>query len=165
MPLGQIVRLLAIVLIAVPVLAACSRLSGGPVSQQRTASLPPAGASQQQASVPPTSTQTGTQSPEPGTTEPATSLFVDSAALAKMSGNDRTEAASAQYYAFRFGRPGAPRNWSGDSGATGRITVGPFVRVNNLDCREFEHTVTIDGQDYSRSGTSCREQDGSWTLT
>ena len=89
--------------------------------------------------------------------------FIDPAALAKMSDKDKQEAASAQYFAMQTGRPGAPRYWSGDSGAKGAVTVGPFVRVNERDCREFQHTVTINGTDYAKSGTSCRE-DGNWLV-
>jgi len=90
--------------------------------------------------------------------------FISGQALAKMSKKDKTEAASAQFFALQFGRPGAPRRWSGDSGASGLITVGPFVRVNNLDCRQFVHKVTIDKTIYEKSGTSCRELDGSWSV-
>lgn len=90
--------------------------------------------------------------------------FVDPAALTLMTAKDTAEANSAQFYALQFGRPGAPRQWAGDKGATGSVTVGPYVRVNNLDCRDFTHTVKIGGQDYARKGTACREQTGNWTV-
>ena len=108
--------------------------------------------------------------PQAATTEVSVSAvdsqlqeFVDPAALAKMSDKDKQEASSAQYFAMQTGRPGAPRHWSGDSGANGSVTVGPFVRVNERDCREFEHTVTIGGTNYTKSGTSCREN-GNWVV-
>lgn len=90
--------------------------------------------------------------------------FVDPAALAIMSAKDSAEANSAQFYALQFGRPGAPRNWSGDKGTSGSVAVGPYVRVNNLDCRDFTHTVKANGQDYVKKGTACREQNGNWTV-
>ncbi|WP_375449533.1 hypothetical protein [uncultured Devosia sp.] len=90
--------------------------------------------------------------------------FVDPAALAMMTSKDSAEANSAQFYALQFGRPGAPRQWSGDKGSTGAVAVGPYVRVNNLDCRDFTHTVKIGGQDYVKKGTACREQAGNWTV-
>ncbi|MDF2799502.1 MAG: hypothetical protein K0R85_2246 [Devosia sp.] len=90
--------------------------------------------------------------------------FVDPAAIALMSAKDSAEANSAQFYALQFGRPGAPRQWAGDKGATGAVSVGPYVRVNNLDCRDFTHTVKIGGQDYTRKGTACREQNGNWVV-
>ena len=90
--------------------------------------------------------------------------FVDSAALAIMSAKDSAEANSAQFYALQFGRPGAPRQWAGDKGTTGTVAVGPYVRVNNLDCRDFTHTVKANGQDYVKKGTACREQNGNWAV-
>ena len=93
------------------------------------------------------------------------SLFIDPAALGLMSEKSRTQAAGAQFNALQFGRVGAPRNWVGDSGQAGAVTVGPYVRVNLIDCRDFTHTVTIAGQDYVKKGTACREADGSWTVS
>jgi len=89
--------------------------------------------------------------------------FVDPAALALMSAKDSAEANSAQFYALQFGRPGAPRQWAGDKG-TGTVGVGPYVRVNNLDCRDFTHTVKVGGQEFVKKGTACREQNGNWAV-
>jgi surface antigen len=91
--------------------------------------------------------------------------YVDAAAIKVMSTTDQRQASSAQFYALQFGRPGAPRAWAGDSGAVGSVTVGPYVRVNNLDCRDFTHTVTIKGQSFAHKGTACREQGGTWSVT
>lgn len=90
--------------------------------------------------------------------------FIDPAAVALMSQNSRNQAAGAQYNALQFGRPGAPRNWQGDAGTSGKVTVGPYVRVNTIDCRDFTHVVTVSGQSYSRKGTACREADGRWSV-
>jgi surface antigen len=90
--------------------------------------------------------------------------FVDPAALAIMTAKDSSEANSAQFYALQFGRPGAPRQWAGDKGTTGTVAVGPYVRVNNLDCRDFTHTVKANGQEYVKKGTACREQNGNWAV-
>jgi len=90
--------------------------------------------------------------------------FVDSGALALMSASDSAAANSAQFYALQFGRPGAPRAWTGDKGTTGSVAVGPYVRVNNLDCRDFTHTVKVGGQEFVKKGTACREQNGNWAV-
>jgi len=90
--------------------------------------------------------------------------FVDAGALALMTANDSAQANSAQFYALQFGRPGAPRAWAGEKGTTGSVAVGPYVRVNNLDCRDFTHTVKIGGKDYVKKGTACREQNGNWAV-
>ena len=91
--------------------------------------------------------------------------YIDPTALGKLSAKDKAEASSAQFNALTFGRPGAPRAWAGDSGATGNVLVGPYVRVNNIDCRDFTHTVTIAGMPYAKKGTACREADGTWTVS
>lgn len=90
--------------------------------------------------------------------------FVDAGALSLMTANDSAQANSAQFYALQFGRPGAPRAWAGDKGTTGSVAVGPYVRVNNLDCRDFTHTVKAGGKDYVKKGTACREQNGNWAV-
>jgi surface antigen len=82
-----------------------------------------------------------------------------------LSAKSKEQAASAQFNALQFGRVGAPHNWVGDNGQTGAVTVGPYVRVNLIDCRDFTHTVTIAGQNFAKKGTACREADGSWTVS
>jgi surface antigen len=93
------------------------------------------------------------------------SAFVDPAAFALLSAKSKTEVSTAQFNALQFGRVGAPRNWLGDSGQSGNVMVGPYVRVNLIDCRDFTNTVTIGGQSYVKKGTACRETDGSWTVS
>jgi len=93
------------------------------------------------------------------------SSFVDPTALGQLSTKSKAEAAGAQFNALQFGRVGAPRNWIGDNGQSGAVTVGPYVRVNLIDCRDFTHTVTVGGQNYAKKGTACRETDGSWTVS
>ena len=90
--------------------------------------------------------------------------FIDPAAVGQLSAKEKAEASSAQFNALQFGRPGAPRSWQGDRGARGQVTVGPYVRVNNIDCRDFTHTVTVSGKEFARTGTACREFDGRWSV-
>jgi len=143
-----------IILATTGALAGCARLA--PLTQTQTQPGAPV-AQAPQAQLPEAATAAARRSTD-------ITGFISSQALAKMSAKDRTEASSAQFFALQFGRPGAPRRWSGDSGASGVITVGPFVRVNNLDCRQFVHKITIAKTVYQKSGTSCREADGSWSV-
>jgi len=92
------------------------------------------------------------------------SAFVDPTAYAMLSEKSKTEVSGAQFNALQFGRVGAPRNWQGDKGQSGNVTVGPYVRVNLIDCRDFTNTVVIGGQSYVKKGTACREADGHWTV-
>jgi len=93
------------------------------------------------------------------------SAFVDPTAYGILSSKSKAQVAGAQFNALQFGRVGAPRNWQGDSGQSGVVTVGPYVRVNLIDCRDFTNTVTAGGQSYVKKGTACRESDGSWTVS
>jgi surface antigen len=90
--------------------------------------------------------------------------FTDPAGISLMSATDKAQAASAQYYALQFGRVGAARTWAGDKGHSGSISVGPFVKVNNNDCRDFTNIVNIDSRSYTKRGTACRGFDGGWTV-
>lgn len=93
------------------------------------------------------------------------SAFVDPAAYSQLSARSKSELASAQFNALQFGRVGAPRTWSGDTGQSGSITVGPYVRVNLIDCRDFTNTVSVAGQSFVKKGTACREADGHWSVS
>jgi len=44
------------------------------------------------------------------------------------------------------------------------VVVGPYVRVNNIDCRDFTHTVTLAGGSFVKKGTACRDAAGTWTV-
>lgn len=90
--------------------------------------------------------------------------FIDPTAIPKLTENDRNQAAGAQFNALQFGRPGAPRAWQGDNGTSGNVMVGPYVRVNNIDCRDFTHTVKLGGQDYAKKGLACRDASGTWSV-
>ncbi|MEP7240830.1 MAG: hypothetical protein ABI697_08100 [Devosia sp.] len=104
-----------------------------------------------------------TQAAAASLTDAAT--FVDASAYGQLSSRSKAEVAGAQFNALQFGRVGAPRNWAGDGGQTGSVTVGPYVRVNLIDCRDFTNTVIIGGQSFVKKGTACRETDGHWSVT
>jgi surface antigen len=150
------IALLATPLLALS-LAACASQGVTPVSQAPVVVAP---APVMSAPLMPSPAQTTQQAM---LTTSIANGFVDPAALSMMSAKDSQEANSAQFYALQFGRPGAPREWTGDKGK-GSVAVGPYVRVNNLDCRDFTHTVSVGGQDYVKKGTACREQNGNWAV-
>ena len=158
----QIVR--AVPLLAMLLLAGCGTMGStsdvalGPTLPQPNSTL---------ATQP---TITPASLPAPGAIQGATtamndvSAFVDTSVLGQLSAKDKSEAASAQFNALTFGRPGAPRTWIGDKGTSGSVTVGPYVTVNNTNCRDFTHTVTIGGTSVAKKGTACREADGTWSV-
>ncbi len=90
--------------------------------------------------------------------------FTDPGGFAAMADTDKSQAASAQYYALQFGRVGAARTWAGSGSVTGQISVGPFVKVNNSDCRDFTNIVNAGSKSYTKRGTACRGADGTWMV-
>jgi surface antigen len=93
------------------------------------------------------------------------SAFADAGGYGQLSAKSKAELSGAQFNALQFGRVGAPRNWVGDKGQSGAVTVGPYVRVNLIDCRDFTNSITVAGQSFVKKGTACREADGSWTVS
>jgi surface antigen len=156
----KMLKAVALVVLALSV-AACSRTGGIQTSQ---IAFPPAHTvttmPEYQAPQQPTQSTPIQQA----RLDPGNYAYIDGAALSNLSPAQRSAANDAQFYALQFGRPGAPRSWSA-AGASGQVSVGPYVRVNNLDCREFSHRVTVGGQTYTKSGTACREADGAWGVT
>lgn len=143
-------------------LAACApttrtTIATAPALPQPAVTPPPLTAPQP--TVQPTSTPIQQARLNPGSYE-----YIDAGIRAQLTPAQRSAANDAQFYALQFGRPGAPRSWS-SGGATGQVSVGPYVRVNNLDCREFSHRVTVSGETFTRSGQACREADGAWNVT
>ena len=68
--------------------------------------------------------------------------------------------------ALEVGQSGAPVAWRNpDSGHSGTVTPQPsYETASGTYCREFQQTVTIDGQTQSAYGTACRQPDGSWKI-
>jgi surface antigen len=85
------------------------------------------------------------------------SAYMDPGAYAKLSAAERADASAATYNALKFSRPGAPRAWGKSGGASGNVTVGPLVKVNNTTCRNFTSVVTISGAASTKQGTACQD--------
>lgn len=77
---------------------------------------------------------------------------------------DRDAAGAAHLRALQFGEPGAPVSWrNAETGHRGTIVPGPAYQSNGQTCREFSHTVYVDGRPQTARGSSCRKPDGTWT--
>jgi surface antigen len=68
----------------------------------------------------------------------------------------------AQYQALETGRPGAPVAWQSPTGPYGQVVPGQAYQINSLVCRDYTHTVYIQGQPEVLTGTACRQPDGTW---
>ncbi|MFQ5534932.1 MAG: RT0821/Lpp0805 family surface protein [Sphingomonadales bacterium] len=79
---------------------------------------------------------------------------------------DRIAMQESTQNALEKGRSGAASQWRNpDSGNYGTVTPQPaFKSENGRDCREFQQTVTVDGETVTGYGTACRQDDGTWRI-
>lgn len=77
---------------------------------------------------------------------------------------DRRALYDAEYRALEYGPPNTPVEWRNpNSGRYGNVTPGPRYRsANAYDCRDYTHTIYIDGRPEVARGTACRQPDGTW---
>ena len=76
---------------------------------------------------------------------------------------DRRLARQAELDAFERGTSHQPVRWRNpDNGRYGEVVPGPSYRRGPQDCREYTHTVYIDGRPQAMRGTACRNPDGTW---
>ena len=83
---------------------------------------------------------------------------------ASLDDEDKRRAYEAQMDALERGPSGAPVSWKNpDSGRYGTIVPGPSYQESGRNCRQFTHTIYIDGRPQTARGTACRNPDGTWT--
>ena len=83
---------------------------------------------------------------------------------AAMDDEDKQRAYAAQIEALEQGPPGTPVAWRNpDSGRYGSIVPGPAYDRQGLKCRQFTHTIYIDGNPQTARGAACRNPDGTWS--
>lgn len=83
---------------------------------------------------------------------------------AALDDDDRQRAYMAQMNALESGASGAPVSWENpDSGRRGTIVAGPAYDRRGTKCRDFTHTIYIDGRPQIARGAACRNADGTWT--
>lgn len=81
----------------------------------------------------------------------------------KMDDEDRQAAMEAEYRALEAEEDGPPTRWRNErSGHYGYIKSRRSYRSAGLRCREYEHTVYIDGRPETMVGKACRQSDGTW---
>ena len=88
--------------------------------------------------------------------------FIGNSIGADLDANDRRLASNAEYRALEYGRTGAPVEWRGRSGRYGDVVAGSAYRVNDYNCRDYTHTIYIDGRPQVARGTACKQPDGTW---
>lgn len=81
-----------------------------------------------------------------------------------MDRQDRILAQRAELDALERGPAGRPVRWrNAGNGRYGDVVPGDPYRRGNQDCREYTHTVFIDGRPQTMRGAACRNGDGTWS--
>ncbi|MEZ5776009.1 MAG: RT0821/Lpp0805 family surface protein [Hyphomicrobiaceae bacterium] len=76
---------------------------------------------------------------------------------------DRRAAQEAEFAALETGQSGQATPWRNpDSGHYGMVVPGKPFKRDRYDCRDYTHTIYIDGQPQTMRGTACRNPDGTW---
>lgn len=82
----------------------------------------------------------------------------------RLARSERRLALEAEYKALEYTPAGQEVKWQGDSpDRSGEVVAAQPYRVGSQDCRQYTHTLSIDGQKQMSRGTACRNADGSWT--
>jgi len=82
----------------------------------------------------------------------------------RLDQRDQALAQQAEYDALERGESGRPRRWSNpDNGRYGEIVPQPPYQRAGRDCRDYAHTVYMEGRPQTVRGTACRNPDGTWT--
>jgi surface antigen len=76
---------------------------------------------------------------------------------------DRQLAQEAEFDALERGNSGVARQWRNpDNGRYGEVVPSKPYKRGASDCRDYTHTVYIDGRPQQMRGTACRNPDGTW---
>ncbi len=82
---------------------------------------------------------------------------------AALDEQNRQRAMEAEYRALQYGPAESPVVWRDpDRNVHGEVVPGRAYERRGYDCRDYTHTVYIDGQPQVARGTACRQADGTW---
>lgn len=81
---------------------------------------------------------------------------------ADLSNGQKQRALEAEYRALEDAPSGQKITWSDDDAAGEVVAAAPY-QVGNQNCRQYQHSVTMDGKTYKARGAACRNDDGTWT--
>lgn len=80
-----------------------------------------------------------------------------------MDQQDRLLAQQAEFDALESGESGRARVWRNpDNGRYGEVVPSRPYRRGTADCRDYTHTIYVDGRPQTLRGTACRNPDGTW---
>lgn len=79
-----------------------------------------------------------------------------------LTDSDKQRALEAEYRALEGAAVGQPVLWTGKD-ISGKVVAAAPYQVGSQNCRQYTHTLTVDGKDTVMRGAACRNDDGSWS--
>ncbi|MBA5803777.1 hypothetical protein [Rhizobium changzhiense] len=79
-----------------------------------------------------------------------------------LTDSDKQRALEAEYRALEGAAVGQPVLWTGKD-VTGKVVAAAPYQVGSQNCRQYTHTLRVDGKDTVARGAACRNGDGSWS--
>ena len=76
---------------------------------------------------------------------------------------DHQRAHDAELKALEQGEPGEPVGWRGAAGRYGTVVPGASYETRGTRCRDYSHTIFVDGKPQTARATACRNPDGTWS--
>jgi surface antigen len=82
----------------------------------------------------------------------------------RLSNGERRRALEAEYKALENAPVGQSVAWSNERGTvSGQVSAAQAYQVGSQNCRQYTHTVLVDGQSLVARGTAFRNEQGNWT--
>lgn len=84
----------------------------------------------------------------------------------KMDEEDKVYAQRTAQDAMEYNKAGQTSTWRNpESGNSGTVTpVHTYENATGKDCREFETSIFVEGEQEKGTGTACRQADGTWQI-
>ena len=102
--------------------------------------------------------------PEPAGVPEITGGILGGAMGTALDERDRQRAFAAEVQALEHGEPGIPVGWRGEGPKRyGTVVPGAPYQTRGNKCRDYSHSIYIDGRPQIARGTACRNADGSWS--
>lgn len=81
----------------------------------------------------------------------------------RLDSRERRRALESEYRALEYTPAGQSVTWGDGGKRRGEVVAGAPYRVGSQDCRQYSHTVYLNGQPQTARGAACRNADGSWS--
>ncbi len=84
----------------------------------------------------------------------------------KLDEDDKVYAQRTAQDAMEYNKAGQTSTWRNpDSGNSGTVKpVQTYENAAGKDCRQFETSIFVDGEQEKGTGTACRQTDGTWQI-